>query len=97
MTDLLKGTMSFIKAHHSDAAPFISGSLAFTQASASDKRKIGYNREVYSGGGWTVTVGHAATAKIFEEINASYNNGKIQWTGRSQDGVINEDSYNYTP
>jgi hypothetical protein len=93
---MLNNTMQYIKQHHTDAAPFITENISFTQVAASDKRKIGYNRVDYSGGGWTVTVGHAATAVIIEEISASYDNGKIVWTGRNQDGVISEDSYNYT-
>ena len=88
--------MQYIRQHHTDAAPFISEKITFMQVAASNKRKIGYNRVDYSGGGWTVTIGHAATAVIMEEISASYNNGKIVWNGRSQDGVISEDSYNYT-
>ena len=94
--DILNNTMQYIRQHHADAAPFIAGNIAFTQTAASDKRKIGYNSVEYSGGGWMVTVGHAATAVIVEEISASYNNGKIVWTGRSQNGAISEDSYNYT-
>ena len=94
--DILNNTMQYIRQHHTDAAPFISEKITFMQVAASNKRKIGYNRVDYSGGGWTVTIGHAATAVIMEEISASYNNGKIVWNGRSQDGVISEDSYNYT-
>lgn len=87
--------MQYIKQHHTNAATFIADNITFTQVSASDRRKIGYSSAVYSGGGWTVTVGHASTAVIIEEINASYNDGKIVWTGRSKDGVISEDNYKY--
>lgn len=86
--------MAYIKAHHPEAAPYIADKIPFIRADSSDKRKIGYSRATYSGAGWTVTVGHAATAELVYDISADYTSGKITWNGTSKDGYITELSYN---
>jgi hypothetical protein len=91
--DIISNAMAYIREHHPDAAPYIPDNIDFKQSDTGDKRKIGYSRALYSGSGWTVSVGHAVTAVIIYEISADYSNNKIIWNGTSKNGDISEDSY----
>ncbi len=94
--DLLHSIMSFIGQHHAEAAPFIKADAAYTQTSSSGKGMLGYSSVTYSGGGWTVTVGHAVVPDYVNEITADYGNGKITWTGTEKNGQVTEASYTKT-
>jgi len=90
--DILIDTLAYIKAHHADAAEFISDNITFT-SSYSGKEKQGYSGVTYTGGGWTVSVGHAIVPNYAYSIKADYSNGKIVWVGTSKNGQIQEESY----
>ena len=90
--DILIDALAYIKAHHVDAAEFISDTITFT-SSYSGKEKQGYSGVTYTGGGWTINVGHAIVPNYSYSIKADYSNGKIVWVGTSKNGQIQEVSY----
>jgi len=90
--DILIDALAYIKAHHADAAEFINDNIAFT-SSYSGKEKQGYSGVTYTGGGWTISVGHAIVPDYAYGIKADYSNGKIVWVGTSKNGQIQEESY----
>ena len=90
--DILKNTMIFIKAHHPDAAALINDNISFT-LSTGDRQNQGYTRVICSGGGWTVSIGHAITPDNIYDIRAEYVKGQIVWVGSSKNGQIREESY----
>jgi len=94
--EILNSAMGYIKEHHPDAAAFIREDAVYT-ADTGDKRKLGYSKVIYNGGGWVVSIGHAVTVDLIYDITADYSNGKIVWIGRSTDGKIGEDSYKLAP
>lgn len=90
--DILNNAMVYIKAHHPDAAVFIKDATTFTM-SAGEKRVVGYTGVTYTGGGWTISIGHAVTPETIYDVRAEYNSGKIIWTGLSKNGQITEVNY----
>jgi len=91
--DILNNSLSYIKANHPDAAPFISNNISFTPVSSTGKDIEGYTSVTYTGGGWVVSIGHAIVPNYAWGIKADYDNGKIVWTGSSRNGQITEESY----
>jgi hypothetical protein len=89
--NMLNSIMHYIEQKHPDAAPFIKENTAWIK-SGSIKR-IGYTEATYDGDGWTVTIGHAATAELIYEVRAEYHSGEIVWTGIIKDDTITEESY----
>ena len=92
--DAVNTAMTYIRAHHTDAAAYIPASITFTRTAIPDKQKIGFARNAYSGSGWTVSVGSPVTAEVIYEISAVYSGGKITWTGNIKEGIVSELSYN---
>lgn len=91
--EILKSTMSYIKANHPDAAPFITADISFTISGGTAKDIEGYNGVTYTGGGWVISMGHPIVPNYAWEIKADYDNGKIVWIGTSRNGRITEESY----
>jgi hypothetical protein len=92
MTDeMLNSVMNYIKANHTDAAPFIKENIPWAESST--VKRMGYTGYTYIGDGWTVTIGHAVTAEVIYEIRAEYDSGKIVWTGTVKDNTITEEGY----
>lgn len=89
----VNSAMSYIKTHHADAAAVIPNNITFTMAVATDEQRIGYSRSIYSGAGWTVTIGSPVTLEVIYEINADYSDGRIKWEGTVKNGVVTEVSY----
>jgi hypothetical protein len=88
--------MSFIAQHHADAVAFIKGDTSFALSGTSGKGLLAYTWAAYSGGGWTVKIGHAVVPDYVNEITADYDSGKITWTGTEKNGQITEVSYTKT-
>ena len=91
--EILKSTMSYIKANHPDAAAFITDDISFTLSGSTGKDIEGYTGVTYKGGGWVVSIGHAIVPNYAWGIQADYGNGKIVWIGTSSNGQITEESY----
>jgi hypothetical protein len=91
--DILRNTLEYIRAHHPETASLISDGISFAE-NADAKGKQGYSRVVYTGGGWTISIGRAITPENIYDIRAEYGNGQIVWVGTSSSGVITEESYN---
>lgn len=83
--------IEYIKQKHPDAAPFIREGLSWAKSKA--ERRIGYTRSVYTADGWTIAIGHAATAEIIYEVIAEYDKEKIVWKGTIKNDIITEESY----
>ena len=94
--DVINSVLSFIAQHHPETAGLIANNITFAETCSSDKRLLGFSWVTYSGGGWTVTVGHAAVPDYINDVTASYGNGKITWTGTEKNGQVTEASYNKT-
>jgi hypothetical protein len=90
-SDTLNSVMDYIKQNHPDAANFISEDISWTKSS--ETILVGHTRNVYTGDGWTVTLGRSAIAEIKLEVSAEYNNQAIVWVGTIKDSVITESSY----
>lgn len=91
MADILSSLMDYIKQNHPDAAPFIKENMPWTKSS--QVIKVGYTRYVYTGDGWTVTIGHPITAEVIYDVRVEYSSERIVWIGTIKDGVITEKSY----
>jgi len=89
--DMLDSVMDYIKQNHPDAAPFIKENIPWT--ARTEVLSDGYSRDVFTGNGWTVTIGHAVTAEVIYEVTAEYNDERIIWVGMIKGGVITEKSY----
>jgi hypothetical protein len=89
--DMLNSVMDYIKANHTDAAPFIKEDMKWTEAGSA--KRPGFTGVTYSAGGWTVAIGHAVTAEVIYDVRAEYRGGKILWVGTIKDSVITEESY----
>ena len=83
--------MTYIKDNHPDAVPFIKENI--TWSVRNEVLSDGYTRDVFTGDGWKVTVGHAITRKIIYEVRAEYNDERIVWLGTVQDSDVTEKSY----
>jgi hypothetical protein len=91
VNNMLNNIMHYIEQKHPDAAPFIKESIAWTESGS--VKRIGYTEATYGGDGWSVTIGHAATAELIYEVRAEYHSGEIVWTGTIQSDTITEESY----
>lgn len=91
--EILESTMSYIKANHLDAAPFITDHISFTISGGTGKDIEGYAGVTYTGGGWVISMGHPIVPNYAWGIKADYGNGKIVWIGSSSNGQITEESY----
>jgi len=91
--EILNNAITFIKANHPDAAVFMPADISFTLSSSTGKDIEGYTGVIYSGGGWTISIGHAIVPNYAWGIKADYDNGKIVWIGDSKNGQISEESY----
>lgn len=89
--EMVVSVMDYIKQNHPDAAPFIKQPMSWTVTSP--VIKYGYTRCTYTGDGWTVTIGHAATVEVVHEVTAEYNAEEIVWVGTIKDDAITEKSY----
>jgi hypothetical protein len=94
--DILKTATEYIKINHPDAAAFLGDDISFTK-SYSGKEKQGYTGVTYTGGGWTISIGHAIVPDAAYDIRAEYGAGAIVWVGLSKNGQIKEESYTKTP
>ncbi|MCX6006485.1 MAG: hypothetical protein NTZ34_04390 [Chloroflexi bacterium] len=91
--EILKSSLAYIKATHTDAAAFISDNISFTITGSSGNDIDGYTGATYKGDGWTVRVGHAIVPDYAYGIRAEYGKGKIVWVGTSKNRQLNEESY----
>jgi hypothetical protein len=92
MMDMLKTILDFIKENHPDACVPAADENCFTVNSDS-RRKPGYRRTVYNGGGWEIAIGRPVTPEKIYNIRAEYQNRRIIWKGRIINGKIEENSY----
>jgi hypothetical protein len=90
--EILKNAMTYVKTNHPDAAQFIDDSISFSE-SGGGRGQQGYTGVTYTGGGWTVNIGHAIVPETIYEIRADYGNGKILWVGVLKNGQIKEEGY----
>ena len=90
-TSTLNSVMDYIEQNHPDAAAFINEGISWTRSSQTIR--IGHTQNVYNGDGWTVSIGHSATAEPFLDVRAEYNDGAIVWVGMIKESVITESSY----
>jgi len=91
--EVLNNSIAYIKSNHPDAAAFLADNIAFTVTGSTGKDIEGYTGVTYSGGGWTVSIGHAIVPNYAYDIKADYGNGKIVWVGTSKNGQVKEESY----
>ncbi len=91
--DILNSSMSYIKANHPNAAPYIPNNISFSLSGSTGKDIEGYSGVTYKGGGWVVSIGHAIVPNYVWGIKADFDNGKIVWIGSSKNGQITEESY----
>ena len=91
--EILNNAITYIKANHPDAAVFMPQDLTFTLSGHTGRDIEGYTGVTYSGGGWTISIGHAIVPNYTWGIKADYDNGKIVWIGSSRNGQITEESY----
>ena len=89
--DMLNSVMHYIRENHTDAAPFITGDMKWTETGSA--KRPGYTGVTYSASGWTIAIGHTITAEIIYNVRAEYPGRKIVWLGTIKDGVITEESY----
>jgi hypothetical protein len=89
--NMLNSVMDYIKANHTDAAPFIKEDMKWTEAGSA--KRPGFTGVTYNAGGWTVAIGHAVTAEVIYDVRAEYRGGKIVWVGTIKEGTITEESY----
>jgi hypothetical protein len=88
---ILNYILTYIKQHHSDAAPFIKDNLSW-QRSATTK-KMGYSGYTYTGDSWIITIGHPITAEEIFDLRADYGDGLIIWSGIFKNNAISEIMY----
>ncbi len=94
--NFLDSVMDYIKRNHPDAAVSIDEPSEIAWSEASSQDLDGYSSSVYTGDGWTVTIGSAVTAKPPEvEVRAENKNEGIAWIGTVRDGKISETSYTH--
>jgi hypothetical protein len=89
--DMPNSVMEYIKQNHPDAAPFIKENIPWT--ARNEVLSDGYSRDVFTGGGWKVVIGHTITAKVIYGVTAEYSDEGIVWVGAVKDGTITEESY----
>jgi hypothetical protein len=93
LQDILNKSLAYVKSHHADAARYLTDNITFSQSSSTGKKTLGYTGAIFTGGGWTIGIGHAVVPDYSWEINADLNNGQIVWVGSSKNGQIGEVSY----
>ena len=89
--DIPKEVMNYIKEKHLDAAPFIKENIFWARSSGD--MQVGYSWNIYTGDGWTLTVGHAVTPETIYDVKAEHEDEGIVWVGTIKEGVISEESY----
>jgi len=92
MKDILKTVFDYLKENHPDAIVSQIDESCF-QVNSDGKKVLGYRRSVYSGGGWSISIGRPVTPEIVYNIQAVYNNGEITWAARIVNGKVEEQSY----
>lgn len=89
--DIPDSVMDYIKQNHPDAAPFIEEDISWTKSS--QDITVGHSRYVYTGGCWTLKIGHSITAEVIYGIEAECSEAGILWVGTIKGGTITEEGY----
>lgn len=90
--DILKTIVQYIKENHPEAGLPEADGICY-KVDSDSRRKLGYSRSVYSGGGWDISIGRPVTPERIYNVKAEYNNGDIVWVGRVINGKVEEKSY----
>ena len=90
--DVLKTILEYIKENHPDAGLPEADGICY-KVNSDSRRKLGYSRSVYSGGGWDISIGRPVTPQKVYNVKAEYQNGDIVWVGRIINGKAEEKSY----
>jgi len=88
---MLESVLAFIKKNHPETSSLIPGNIRWTGAGL--VRKPGYSSQAYSGGGWTVTIGHAVIPEPVYDVKAENAGAGIIWTGKIQNELVQETGY----
>jgi hypothetical protein len=89
MKEILKTVLDFIKENHPDAVVFLVDEGCF-KAHSGGKSVLGYRKNLYSGGGWNINIGHPVTPEMVYNVKAVYNDDEIKWSGRILNGKVEE-------
>jgi len=90
-TGMLNSVLAFIKKNHPETSSLVPDTIIWKNEGRS--MKPGYTSQVYTGGGWTVSIDHRVTAEPVYDIKAENINAGISWTGRIQNETILETGY----
>ena len=88
MPDLV---LAFIKKNHPETSSLIPSNISWTNAGR--VMKPGFTSQAYSGGGWTVTIGHTVTPEPVYDVKAENGSAGITWTGKIQNETVQETGY----
>jgi hypothetical protein len=101
--DVRDAVMLYIQAYHNQTSPYMQG-MMWSGGRMNMGMMVGSETYSYMSGGsagWAVTMQYPVVPNPAYNVNATYSspsmiNG-IEWRGTMQNGVVTEESYNFTP